>query len=279
MRSPARTIVAIVLALLFAAACGGDDSDDAAPSTTTTTEPTTTVPPTTEPPPVVLITGDSIVYDVAPAIEAALEPDVADVVSLVTPTLGTESNQTTLLDRIETEGVDVAVVMVGIWERSYRTASGAALGDEAFTAEYPGESLEPLRAALAADGGRLLLVGPPPLRVEADEAQIAVLESIWQGFAEAHDHVDFVDADEWIGGGGVYVDVEVDGPEDASDEDAARLRRTDGIHLCAEGARRIAAGMLDAISPELAGRPPVDPSWERGPWAARFPEDECPAAS
>lgn len=277
MRPPTRAVVLLTIALFTIAACGDDPATDAAATPTTTTStiepPTTTAPPT----PVVLVTGDSIVYDVAPAVEAALEPDSADVVSLVTPSLGTEPSRSTLISQIEEEDVDVAIVMVGIWERAYRTTSGASLGDEAFAADYRTEALDPIREAVAANGGRLVLTGPPPLRVEADQAQIEALETIWSAYADDHDGVDFVDADDWIGGGGIYIDVDREGPETVDRPAAARLRRTDGIHLCAEGARRIAAGMIDTISPELDGQPPVDPDWEQGPWTARFPEDECPA--
>ncbi len=279
MRPPTRAVVLLATALFTIAACGDDPATDDAAATTTTTTTSTTEPTTTTAPPrpVVLVTGDSIVYDVAPAVEAALEPDIADVVSLVTPSLGTEPSQSNLIGQIEEQDVDVAIVMVGIWERAYRTTSGASLGDDAYAAEYRIEALDPIREAMAATGGRLVLTGPPPLRVEADHAQIEALETIWAAYAADHDDVDFVDADDWIGGGGIYIDVHREGPETVDGPAAARLRRTDGIHLCAEGARRIATGMIETIAPELAGRPPVDPDWEQGPWTARFPEDECPA--
>jgi hypothetical protein len=269
--------------VLAVAACGSDDGPDAtetgAGTETTTTASTTTTSTTSTtlvvPRPTVLVAGDSMVYDVTPAIEAALEPDVAEVVPVVAPTLGTEANRTTLVDQIETADVDVAIIMVGVWESRHVTASGATLGEPAFADEYPGEALEPIRESLAAVGGRLLISGPPPLRVEADEATIEALEAIWQSYAAAHDDVDFVDSDDWLGGGGIYVDF--DAPSGVVDAASPRLRRADRIHLCVEGARRIAKGMLDAIAPELDGRPPIDPAWEQGAWTALIPEDECPA--
>jgi hypothetical protein len=266
-------VLPVVLAAVLVGACGQETGTSAgtsttttgvAPAPTTTTSPTSTSTTAAPEPPSLIVAGDSIVYDVAPALEAALEPRGATVTSLVTPSLASESSRTALARGIASARPDVVIVMVGVWERAHVTASGFGLGDPSFPAEYTAEALDPLREQLEAMGSRLLVLGPPHIRVPEDDAEIAQMEAIWGEYAARHPIVDFVDSDSWLLDAGSFVDIDTAGGT------PVRLRRTDGLHLCEEGARRIAAGVLEHVGAEPA------PGWERAGWVTRFPADECP---
>lgn len=273
-------LAAFASAALVAGACGADDTESTANTTTESSEDATTSAPTTgapttsttvPEPPTVIVAGDSIIYDVAPALSEALDPGAAEVLSMVAPSLAAESSRIALVRQIDEAEPDVVVVMVGVWERAHVTASGFGLGDPGFGAEYRSEALDPVVASVEAVGGRLLILGPPHLREASAERQMVQLEQIWTEFAAGHEAVDFVDADTWLGDAGAFTELEQAGDR------TVRLRRTDGIHLCEEGARRIATGVLGLID---SGTPAttVEPGrgWETGAWTARFPADECP---
>lgn len=226
--------------------------------------------PPPPPPPVVVVAGDSIIYDVSPALVDALDPHAAWVIPLVAPALSAESIRVLLLSTVDETDPDVVFIMVGVWERAYRTPEGATIGEPGWSAAYIERVIDPLARSIVARGARLVFLGPPPIRVVSDDAQIAELERIWDEYAAPRPGVSFVDSDAWLLDSDVFV--ELDGPD--------RLRRIDGVHLCAEGARRIAAGIIDELTAELeAARTAPRPGWESGPWVGRFPADECPPAT
>jgi hypothetical protein len=287
LRRTALNLAALTVAALVAlAACGSDDVDQARPVTGTPvahaadTTTSTTAPPvetaTSVPaePPAVILAGDSIIYDVSPAIVEALDPATARVVPMVAPSLSAESSQAALIEAVRTEQPDVVVVMVGVWERVYRSPDGRSLGEPGWAEAYAAAALDPVVAEVTANGGRLVILGPPHIRVADDDAEIAQLEQVWSDYADAHPAVTFVDADGWLIDSDVFVELDTAGPA------PVRIRRIDGIHLCEEGARRIATGVLAQLAPELEGvATPPRPGWETGAWTERFPADECPPTS
>lgn len=275
-----RLAALLVLAAVTAAGCG-DDTDAAqsdagsATTITTTTEPTTTttIPTTTTtlPPPTIVVAGDSIVYDVSPALEAALDPAVADVIPLIVPAIAADTSREVLLQRVDESQPELVVVAVGVWERGHRTSNGALLGDPGFAEAYSAEVLDVVRQRVEAVGGDLLLLGPPTVWEDSTNVQFGELEMIWAGYATHHPSVDFVDVDAWVSEGGGFVEFdEGDGPR-------TRLRRTDRVHLCVEGATRVARGLISEFEARLgidAGATAT--GWEQGEWTERFPADECP---
>lgn len=266
-----RLALAVLLTVVTAAACGDGEvatTASAMPTTATSSpETTTTVAPDPE---TVIVAGDSIIYDVSPAVAAAVDPRSATVIPVVAPSLAADSSRLPLIRRIETTSADVVAVMVGVWERAHVARNGLVVGEPGFAAEYADEALDPIRLALAPHGGRLLILGPPHLREAEAEHMVVELEEVWSAYAAEHDEVEFLDADAWIGDQPVFTELESDGST------TIRLRRTDGIHLCEEGARRIAAGLLSQIA--APGTPPLQlvDGWEAGDWTSRFPVDECP---
>lgn len=267
---PARRLVRTVLVAAFVlASCAESDIAAPPPTSSPASSPADDSPPTTPATlPSVVVAGDSIIHDVAPAVEAALEPAAAAVLSVLSPSLGDPANRETLLRSAARARADVVVVMVGVWERFHTTEAGLQIGDAGFVEAYTSEVLEPLAAALDRDGRRLLILGPPVLKVPEDQAVVAELEAIWSAYAAATATVHFVDSDRWLGDAGYAELAPVSGE---------RLRRLDGLHLCAAGAARITEGLISEVAAVL-GTAGVTPStdWERGSWTGRFPEDECP---
>ncbi|MGK2929710.1 MAG: hypothetical protein ACSLFO_09060 [Acidimicrobiales bacterium] len=274
-------VALLVTVTVLVSGCGADDAVDGAdavttsPSTAPTTDPvtTTTAPTTTttRPPPTIIVAGDSIFYDVSPALEAALDPMVADVVPLIVPSIAAESSRETLLRRVDESNPELVVVAVGVWERAYQASNGAALGDPGFAETYSVEVLDPVRERIEAAGGHLIVMGPPKVWEESTNVQFGELEMIWGSYAALHPSVDFLDSDIWVSEAGTFVEFDETGPT------TARLRRTDRVHLCAEGARRVASGLIA----EFATRLDIDGSataagWEEAAWTDRFPADECP---
>ncbi|MDZ7673464.1 MAG: hypothetical protein U5K30_00100 [Acidimicrobiales bacterium] len=266
-------LAAVVLALAGCSDAGGSSEEATLAvdreSTSSTGAPTTEATTTTSAePPVIISAGDSIIYDVSPVLVDALDPDVARVVPLVAPAMA-DASTSVLRQRIVDERADLTILMVGVWERVHETAGGHELGEPGFREEYRAEALDPLRDAAAQVGGDVLLLGPPHLRDSTAEAQINQLEASWREYAAEVSNVDFIDADTWLGDHAGFIEI-----TPTNDGQTVRLRRLDGIHLCEEGVRRIAAGLMEFLSEMLASPPHA--GWEQGDWTSRFPADECP---
>ena len=275
-----RTLLALLGAVIspLLVACGSSPEPPAAtvaPSTTTTST-TTTAPTTTvaEGAIRVVVAGDSVAYDLGPALAAALLPASAEVVSLVAPALTTPSLRNQIEDQVSTVATDLVVVMVGVWERGYTTEAGLDFGEAGWAEGYQAEVLAPFTETMAARGTHVLLLREPPMRDGAANEQLLALQGIWEQFAAAHPGAVTVrDSGVWLDGSPAYLEVV---PNAVGGVD--RLRRTDGIHLCAAGAIQMATG-LAGLLPDVLDRPwepSFAPGWETGEWTARFPSDECP---
>lgn len=272
---PRRLLTSSVAAALVLGACGGTASTEVARSTTTTTSTTVATTTTAPPPATVIVAGDSIIYDVAPALVAALDPDSTTVVPVIAPQIAATTSREPLLRQVEETSADLVVVMVGVWERGHLSIAGLRLGEPGWAEAYAAEVLDPTVDTLLASGSRLLILGPPHLRDQRSQSEIDLLEEAWSAYADRRsDAVRFADADEWLGTTVGYTEIET-----ADDGTSTRLRRTDGIHLCEEGARRIARGVLGMISEELGSTTAVVPGWETAAWTDRFPDDECPQSN
>lgn len=262
----------------FLLGCGSsDDSPAAASSSASATRATAATSSTTTTPPEpirIIVAGDSVAYDIGPALAAALPPASAEVVTMVAPALTTPTLRRQIEARVSEVPTDVVVVMVGVWERGYTTAAGAGFGEPGWAEGYQAEVLMPFTEAMAANGTQVLLLREPPMLDEAAEAQLAALQGIWEQFAADHPGALFVrDSGTWVDGATGYRE---ELPNAAGVLE--RVRRTDGIHLCAAGAVRIGAGIIGLL-PNLLDRawePQLVPGWESGPWTERFPNDECP---
>jgi peptidoglycan/LPS O-acetylase OafA/YrhL len=240
------------------------------PVNTTPQAPTT---PTTEALPVVgtvLWDGDSLAYDQAPAMVAALQAagmvviDTSQVGGRLTPYDDGRDPLVRLVNGFATapanQPVDLIVHQLTVWDG----------------AEDPADQLAALEnlAALAADrGSRLVLVTAPVVAPDMAEPGMANLVANARLLAEASDgEVVLLDQAPVFGDQFVY-DLDGDGiPE----------RKPDGVHVCPSGAARVAAWLIPELAARFGGITAVPPSqWVDGPWSqdSRFndPRGACMA--
>lgn len=259
---------------LAVTACSSDDPETAPPATATSAPPTTTAAGEPATSARIVAAGDSLMYDTAPALAAALDPATSDVVSMVVPSLHAASARSTLYEAVRAEPTDVVVVMVGVWESGFETEAGADITEPGWGDGYRREVLDPLVGELAGAGAHLLLVAEPPMGAPDAQARFDTIAAVWEQLAQDRpEDASFADSATWLGGGDEYLEVAT-----LPDGSTRRLRRTDRVHLCGEGAARIALGLIDEIDAVVDPRwePAVVDGWEDGPWTDRFPADECP---
>lgn len=266
-----QVVLASALVGLVLAGCSSSAPDDAAAITTSSTTPPTTAAP--EPMRFVLA-GDSMMYDVAPGVAAAVDPASAEVIPLVVPSLFSPTVGTSLMGAVSSAPTDAVVVLAGIWETGYETSSGLTVVDPGWGDAYRAEILLPFADRIAELGAHLVLLGNPPLREGDSGARLAAVYGEWERLAaERPDTVTFRSTGPWLEVGESYVEV-VAVPDGAP----LRLRRTDGVHFCAEGATRMARGLIAVLVDVTGGawEPVVVDGWQQGAWLERFPPDECP---
>lgn len=261
---------AIVLAGLLLTACGADGEADGAtttigPSTSADAPPSTTTSPTVPATTVltpqalpggsldVLVLGDSVMFDAAAAIEAAVESGgTATVQSSAVLGFGFSDGAAVPFsaaapDLLEQGPAEQVVVMVGSWDHL-----AVQRDPEAYAAS--------VRAALedlAAGGRSVLLLGEPPSAPEKgeEEARLA-LNDVLAAEAAGVAGVRYLPTDTVIGGAdGAYL----------ATADGELLRKPDGRHLCPAGAVRFGTAVRDALS-ESWVLAPADPGWATEAW-------------
>ncbi len=229
---------------------------DTAPSTTA---PSTTAPSTTAPVPLtaissVLWAGDSVAYDLAPAVIASLTAaglDVDDLEAypgfrLVSPERADIDLSLRIPQRAAELGSDVVLMQISNWD--------ADVDSEAYRAALAGlaDDLEPL-------GATLLVVSTP---------------TTWDGDLNAeYDRLFGVAADLANDGTGRNLDVldarptwDEPGVLD-SNGDGTPERKRDGIHVCPSGAAGFGAWLTDALHTRFDGLTPGDPAvWADALW-------------
>jgi hypothetical protein len=213
--------------------------------------------------PRVLLVGDGILWDATPALQAAL--DAQGFASRFESYWGFGLTKADFRDwpdlwpqYVEEEHPDLVVVTSGPNDALPRPGGpGGALiapGDPGW-AEWYGGLLDRAAAILTADGAHVLWLGMLwPGQPEATAATVQ-LNAALRALAARNPMVSYVDAPSGVAGpDGRYAEF----------AGAARLRKPDGEHLCAEGAARFAVVVVDALERQL-GRSP-DPAFATGPW-------------
>lgn len=263
-------------------ACGGDADDGGAVSATVAPPPTstttTTVPPTTGAPPTsiapqalpggsldVLVLGDSVMFDAAAAIEAAVESGgAADLASSAIFGFGFSDGAAVPFsalapDILAASPAEQVVVMVGSWDHL-----AVQRDPEAYAAAVR-RGLD----QMAADGRSVLLLGEPPSDPDKgeEEARLA-LNDILATEAAAVAGVRYLPTDTVIGDAdGAYI----------ATAGGQLLRKPDGRHLCPAGAARFGTAVQDALSEDWA-LPAADPAWAAGAWRTDPRYDDPPGA-
>jgi lysophospholipase L1-like esterase len=197
----------------------------------------------------VLWVGDSVAGDEAPAVVAALQSAGATVVNGAF-----EARQLIASDGVNPAELypplvaaahaDLVVVQLSFW-------------DSAFPLEQQRSAFAWFHDLVRATGAELVFVTPPPIR--ADLADPGLLRQIMVAG-------ELVAADP---GTHLLDSVAAWGPELDADigDDGAPDRKPDGVHVCPQGAARLAAWLVTQLAGMYAGLTPAPPeAWASGPW-------------
>lgn len=277
-----RALVGVALAgALLAGACGvtnGDDDSADAPTTTEAPTTTTSLPPggrqpTPEDPLRVIFAGDSLMGNLAPATTAALNGGgSADARFVLSPSVARDPTvQVLWQSQIEEFDPDVIVLLIGTWENA---AEGGSPGDPGWREVYEPTVLDPFVQLLTSQGAQVIWIGMPAVSDPDRTWDYVALNQVYADLPNRYPgQVTFVDGGAAVSSPeGGYVEVI---PIPGGGE--IRLRRTDGTHLCPDGAVLIARPTLRQIVEDW--NVPLLEGWETAPW--RLPENvekafECP---
>ena len=236
-----------------AAAAAVAPAEGAAPTVAPTTVPPTTVPLPRQEIHSVMWAGDSVSYDLAPAVIASLTAAGLDVdthASYYGFRLIADADHYDLSQLIPKEVAkvrpDVVLMQISLWD--------TPVDDDTY-----GAALVKLAVDLDVLGTSLVVVGAPPTAMDDMNEGMTRLFGVASDLAavSATDNFDVLDpAPMW---GPVFVrDFDGDGvPE----------RKQDSIHVCGSGAAHFAAWLAPALAERYDGVEPGDPfSWASGSW-------------
>jgi peptidoglycan/LPS O-acetylase OafA/YrhL len=224
-------------------------TSSSAPVTASVTAPTTTVEPLLAPTTRVLMVGDSIAFDVWPAVASAMFADRISIGGYVSPGAGLLDNRYDSTTEIDKKVVDFKPDLVlyegSLWD--FGTAEAQRAAYERFTDFVLGQ------------GARLALITIPPLRADhQDPANLGSLTGIMRDIAAEHPgEVIFLNSDE------------VWGPVFTQDVNGDKVpeRKPDGVHVCPSGAAMYAIWLMNALQQHFADFEPAPPaSWATGEW-------------
>jgi peptidoglycan/LPS O-acetylase OafA/YrhL len=239
--------------------------------TTTTTAPSIPVvrAVTAADPLKVLWVGDSVAFDAAPGIGAALEAtgeaqftnDAIAGFGLFRP-IDWRKEWT---EKLQQTHADLVVAMWGGWDEPWLEEHGRAAYDAA---------LDDAVQVLQSTGARVLFVGEP---ISTDRDGVVAPRATMAAFRDLparHADTWFVPSDRWIAPDGTFTSY-LPGPSGPE-----RVRKVDNTHICPAGSARFGDGLLAFLTPRYDLATP-DPAWRSGPWALepRFndPPGACPS--
>ena len=229
------------------------------PIAPTTTTPQESLPPVTS----IYYLGDSVAYDMWPAIEAELNAAKVTVHSGAFGGVGivpTDVNKTPLQSlaiELDFYATDLLILQLSVWD--------AQQDDDKQRAAFVD-----LARFVADRNLRLAFVSFPSIAAERSGPGQVSLEDKARAIAEQSD------------GSIIYLDqrsvlsdvftLDIDG-------DGNPERKRDGIHVCPTGALRSAQWLIQELSTRFEGIvPPIDDSWVTGEWAKDSRYDSPPGA-
>ncbi len=167
---------------------------------------------------------------------------------------------------------DVLVLLFAPWELAALRDRGVVdLADPTWPERYVTDLVRPRLDQLLATGTEVIWIGLPASADPDETAQYEVLSAIWRRAVEDEPLVTWLDGAALLAGpDGEFVAV------DETRSPPVRLFQRDGRHLCPEGGRRLAAGLLDLLVEDFGVT--VDPSWVDTGWEdnpAAYDADEC----
>ena len=229
------------------------------PIASTTTTPQETLPPVTS----IYYLGDSVAYDMWPAIEAELKAAGVTANSGafggvgVVPTDVNTSPLQSLATELDRHYSDLLILQLSVWDAQQDEKNQQA-------------ALDDLAKFVADRNLRLVFVSFPSISADRSEPGQISLEDNARTIANQSDgSIIYLDQRSVLGDA-FTVDIDGDGnPE----------RKRDGIHVCPTGALRSAQWLIQELSTRFEGiATPADVSWVVGDWAQDSRYDSPPGA-
>lgn len=221
-------------------------------ASTTTAPATTTTLPLLSPIGRAVWAGDSIAYDLAPSVAAALEVSGVPIdvtAAHVGMRLIQPDNYTDLLKavriRLDEDQPDTIIFQLSVWDSEVDAATQL-------------QALTALRDLVLGYGSRLVLVRGPVTDKESVNAGMAGMAAMAQQMsAEDPAHIVFLDPSD-IWGAPATLDLDGDGTPE---------RKRDFVHVCPSGAARFATWLSASLATHFAGVTPAPPTdWAGGAW-------------
>lgn len=223
-----------------------------APRSTTTTEPAPTT--ATAPFDVEQVTwiGDSVAFDLTPAVVAAFGAASIEVRSLaepgarLVPDRGVSSAIESVVHDLDdgAELPSLLLVQLSVWDAGQST-------------EAQRGALQLMRDVAASRRLPLVYITPPIVSEENTASNLASLIDVAAEIADESAQVWLVDQSA-VWGATFAFDLDGDGTPE---------RKRDGVHMCPSGAARFAAWLVPAVATIAGGIVPADPvSWAGGSW-------------
>ncbi|MFM8848025.1 MAG: acyltransferase family protein [Actinomycetota bacterium] len=234
---------------------------DTTANTTVNTTPDTSTTPPEETVTSVHYFGDSVAYDMWPAVRTALEAaglrastGAFGGVGLVGE--GTYDPIADLATTIDTEAPDLLIVQLSVWDAQRDSDTQVAALDELLS--------------LASDRDqRVLLLSFPTFAPDRTEPGQSVLEENARRMAtRSSGLVRYIDQTPALG---IEFAYDIDG-------DGVPERKRDGIHVCPTGALRSAQWLLEQLESSYGVPTPVADFWADGSWSTDERYDSPPGA-
>lgn len=222
-----------------------------------------------------LLAGDSVMAGLAPALRAALA-DSAEVRFLLTPSILRDATVRFAWTReLEVFDPDVVVMLVSIWEvGEVQQSRGQSVptGREGWFESYRRDVLDPWLDLLTSRGAHVFWIGAPVVRDANVNLSFTVINQAFKASAEGRPDVTYVDPGPVLRG----TDGSFSSGARLDDGTIVRTRQTDGLHLCPEGARLLAADLIANLARVHDVR--VAEDWITGSWRTdpAYPADRCP---
>lgn len=215
-------------------------------------------PPENAPRRTVLLLGDSVMFDAAPAVEAAFG-SAGDYVVASHPLPGTGLARDSGFDwrsawrGLVAETAPSAVVLhLGAWDATPQVLDGRTVSprDPAWTKTYV-HLLAEAESILAERGAHLYLLGSPEMAEPERAADLAAYNRLLSAYAAGRPGVTFIETRSAL-----PLQPQASGAGEA-------LRKPDGIHLCPGGAARMAEAVVGAVAGGGVAR---SHDWQTGAW-------------
>jgi hypothetical protein len=199
-----------------------------------------------------LWTGDSVAFDLAPAVVGALGAGGWDVWTMAFPgerllaADGRASSIPKIAEQLSVEPVDVVIHQLSVWDAEQ------SLDDQT-------RALTDLWGVVRTSGATLILVLPPVMPDDVTNDGISRMKSIARELSRfAPGELMVLDPAE-VWGDEVVLDLDGDGTPE---------RKRDRIHMCPSGAARFTLWFVGELASVTTFAPPDPSTWITGDWTS-----------